>query len=198
MSQARAAAAAGPSRLSTILAHLNASPKLTLSNLKSLRLTMAFRNDHFGARHFVKEHLPRIRYANPSLDIQVERVKKTQNEVWKPELELVFDNGRRQTINMHEKWSTAIVKEVMEAAGGDAWQTYKVEAEAAGREVVPGEAGEKSVLVSSGKTKGELLPGLDEFRKALRVKTSATATPSKANPSIPPEAISQVEVTASL
>lgn len=159
---------------------------------------MAFRNDHFGARHFVKEHLPRIRYANPSLDIQVERVKKTQNEVWKPELELVFDNGRRQTINMHEKWSTAIVKEVMEAAGGDAWQTYKAEAEAAGREVVPGEAGERSVLVSSGKTKGELLPGLDEFRKALRVKTSATATPSKANPSIPPEAISQVEVTASL
>ena len=93
---------------------------------------------------------------------------------------------------MHEKWSTAIVKEVMEAAGGDAWQLYKAEAEAAGREVVPGEAGEKRVL--SRKTKGAL-PGLDEFR-AARAKT--TPTPSKGIPTIPPETISQVEATASL
>ena len=93
---------------------------------------------------------------------------------------------------MHEKWSTAIVKEVMEAAGGDAWQLYKAEAEAAGREVVPGEAGEKRVV--SRKTKGAL-PGLDEFR-AARAKT--TATPSKAIPTIPPETISQAEATTSL
>ena len=93
---------------------------------------------------------------------------------------------------MHEKWSTAIVKEVMEAAGGDAWQLYKAEAEAAGREVVPGEAGEKRVV--SRKTKGAL-PGLDEFR-AARAKT--TATPSKGIPTIPPETISQAEATASL
>jgi small subunit ribosomal protein S25 len=90
---------------------------------------------------------------------------------------------------VHEKWSTAIVKEVMEAAGGVAWQQYKVEAEAAGREVIPGEAGEKRVL--SRKTKGAL-PGLDEFRAA---KAKTTAMPSKAVPAVPPETISQ---TASL
>lgn len=93
---------------------------------------------------------------------------------------------------MHEKWSTAIVKEVMEAAGGDAWQRYKAEAEAAGREVIPGEAGERGVL--SRKTKGAL-PGLYEFR-AARAKT--TATPSKEVPTIPPETISQAEATTSL
>ena len=65
-------------------------------------------------------------------------------------------------------------------------------AEAAGREVIPGEAGERGVL--SRKMKG-VLPGLDEFR-AAGAKT--TATPSKEVPTIPPETISQAEATTSL
>ena len=40
----------GPSRLSLMLARLKAEPRLLLPNLKSLKLTYAFRNDHFGAR----------------------------------------------------------------------------------------------------------------------------------------------------
>lgn len=38
----------------------------------------------------MKEQLPRIRYANPALDIQVEKVKKGPSEAWRPELELEF------------------------------------------------------------------------------------------------------------
>lgn len=40
--------------------------------------------------HFLKEELPRIRWANPTLDIEVEKVPKTIKEAWKPELELRF------------------------------------------------------------------------------------------------------------
>lgn len=39
-----------PARLAKLLSHLNASPKLSLSGLKKLKLSYAFGNDHFGAR----------------------------------------------------------------------------------------------------------------------------------------------------
>ena len=39
-------------------------------------------------RHFLKEDLPRIRFANPNLDIQVQQAKKTAEEHWRPEIEL--------------------------------------------------------------------------------------------------------------
>lgn len=41
-------------------------------------------------RHFLKEELPRIRYANPTIDIHVEKVNKTKEEKWKSEIELEF------------------------------------------------------------------------------------------------------------
>ena len=40
----------GTVRLAKLLTHLNASPKLSLSGLKKLKLSCAFGNDHFGAR----------------------------------------------------------------------------------------------------------------------------------------------------
>lgn len=98
----------GPVRLAKLLSHLNASPKLSLSGLKKLKLSYAFGNDHFGARsvltfsiritnfqypphsHFVRENLPKIRFDNPNLDIEVERMKKTAEERWRPEMELEF------------------------------------------------------------------------------------------------------------
>ena len=101
-------AALGPSKLSQALAQLNAQPKLTLNAIRSLRLSYAFRNDHFGARygvanmervrndqcsfyrHFAKDFLPRIRYANPMLDIRVEKPKKTPQEAWRPAMEVEF------------------------------------------------------------------------------------------------------------
>jgi small subunit ribosomal protein S25 len=40
----------GPSRLSQILQNLNKAPRATLVGVKSITLTVAQRNDHFGAR----------------------------------------------------------------------------------------------------------------------------------------------------
>jgi len=40
----------GPSRLSQILQNLNKAPRATLVGVKSISLTLAQRNDHFGAR----------------------------------------------------------------------------------------------------------------------------------------------------
>ncbi|KAF8238685.1 hypothetical protein L208DRAFT_1240979 [Tricholoma matsutake] len=153
----------GPSKLSKILAFLNAPPKLTLTNLKSLKLTLAFQNDHFGARHFVKEQLPRIRYANPTLDIQVEKLRKTPQDTWRPEMELHFTNGSQKTLDMHEKWSTTILKELMELAGGDPWRQWKVESASAGLPLVPGEENEHRVA----KRTSVQLPSLKQFRASI-------------------------------
>lgn len=94
----------GPSRLSGILAQLKKEPRPSLVAVKRIELTLAARNDHFGARcefdrmsglqleadvgdrHFVKEDLPRIRYANPNIDIEVKRVPKSLGDTWRPEI----------------------------------------------------------------------------------------------------------------
>lgn len=41
----------GPSKLSVVLANLNKQPRAALPSLKSLAITFASRNDHFGARY---------------------------------------------------------------------------------------------------------------------------------------------------
>lgn len=41
----------GPSRLSKILQNLNRAPRPVLVGVKSITLTLAQRNDHFGARY---------------------------------------------------------------------------------------------------------------------------------------------------
>jgi hypothetical protein len=40
--------------------------------------------------HFLKEDLPKIRYANPKIDIQVNKLVKIKEETWQPELVLDF------------------------------------------------------------------------------------------------------------
>jgi hypothetical protein len=40
--------------------------------------------------HFAKQNLPKIRFDNPNLVIEVEREKKNENERWRPEMELEF------------------------------------------------------------------------------------------------------------
>lgn len=47
-----------------------------------------------GDRHFVKEELPRIRYVNPAVDIQIEKRLKTKEEVWKPEMVIELSESR--------------------------------------------------------------------------------------------------------
>ncbi|KAI0324454.1 hypothetical protein GY45DRAFT_1331544 [Cubamyces sp. BRFM 1775] len=127
----------GPSRLSVILARLTQEPRPHLPNLKSLRLTYAYRNDHFGARHFVKEELPRIRYANPTIDIQVDKKLKTKEETWKPEMVVELKNGATHKLDLDGKWSTTIFSELMELSAGSWWQKYKKDRAAAGESAIP-------------------------------------------------------------
>ncbi|TEB18983.1 hypothetical protein FA13DRAFT_1698251 [Coprinellus micaceus] len=139
MSTVAKAAAQGPSKLSKILQHLKAKPQLNLTGVKSLKLSYAFRNDHFGARHFAKEDLPRLRWANPSIDIQVERIPKTVEQEWRPELAIQFENGKSTTLNLENKFSKTILRAVMDAAGGKAWEEHKAAALLAGQPILPGE-----------------------------------------------------------
>ena len=39
-------------------------------------------------RQFVKEELPRIRWVNPKLTIELQKVRKTPAEKWRPEMEV--------------------------------------------------------------------------------------------------------------
>ncbi|KAJ7236007.1 hypothetical protein C8J57DRAFT_1144845 [Mycena rebaudengoi] len=118
----------GPSALSQIVAHLRAPPRLALPNIAELRLTLAARNDHFGARHFLKEQLPCIRFANPQLKIHVEKRNKTPKDEWRPELELQFRDGTAHTLSLHAKWSTAILTELMDTARSPTWERWRAEA----------------------------------------------------------------------
>ncbi|KDQ17534.1 hypothetical protein BOTBODRAFT_105474 [Botryobasidium botryosum FD-172 SS1] len=105
------------SSLAKTLASLTKSPRPVVPAIKELSLTLAQRNAHFGARHFLKEELPRIAYANPAIKIAVERRPKTAEEQWDPEIKALLDNGTTKTINMHMKHSTAILRELL-AVGG--------------------------------------------------------------------------------
>ncbi|KAH9939034.1 uncharacterized protein BXZ73DRAFT_44142 [Epithele typhae] len=116
-----------PSRLSQILAHLKQEPRPVLTNLKSLHLTYASRNNHFGARHFVKDDLPRIRHANPSLDIKVDRLPVTKEDTLEPKMVVELENGTTHTVNMEGKWSNTIFSELMDVAAGPWWQQWKAE-----------------------------------------------------------------------
>ncbi|KAI0791780.1 hypothetical protein C8Q75DRAFT_715513 [Abortiporus biennis] len=124
--------APGPSRLSKILANLKKEPKPQLQNVKALKLTMAQRNDHFGARHFAKDDLPRIRYVNPKLEIEVNKMPKGVADTWKPELVVEFKDGSAKTLNLEGKWSSTIFQEVMDLAGGKNWEQWKQERTEAG------------------------------------------------------------------
>ncbi|KIY52938.1 hypothetical protein FISHEDRAFT_69395 [Fistulina hepatica ATCC 64428] len=118
----------GPSRLTQALQHLRTKPSLELSpTVRGLRIKYAFRNDHFGARYFVRESLPRIRYANPKLDVKIERLKKTIEDQWEPELEVIFSTGPKKMINPQGKQSSEILEELMSIAGGPQWLEWKAE-----------------------------------------------------------------------
>lgn len=49
---------------------------------------------------------------------------------------LLSEDGSKQTLNMNQKWSSAIFQELMDLAGGTPWQRWKKERLAAGLPVV--------------------------------------------------------------
>ncbi|PPQ78820.1 hypothetical protein CVT25_010689 [Psilocybe cyanescens] len=182
---------AGVIRLTNLLAHLNSTPRLTLSDVKRLRLSLASQNDHFGARHFVKENLPQIRWANPNLDIEVRREKKTKSEQWKAEMELEFNDGNVQKVDINDKRSTTILKELMDTAGGDPWKRHVIQCEKTGQPLLPGEELGTEV---KGKSHSSKLPTLEEYlakhpekkaehvRKQPAGKKLSTSTNGKPSP----------------
>ena len=99
----------------------------------------------------MKNDLPRIRYANPRLEIELNKLPKTEEETWKPEMVLelrascinrrgdtdnsyntLLGDGTTHKIDLHRKWSSTIYKEVLDTAGGPLWETWKQERAAAG------------------------------------------------------------------
>lgn len=71
---------------------------------------------------------------------------------------------------MHEKWSSAILKDLMNLAGGDPWQVYKAKRQAEGLPLIPGEEKESSVPKRS-----PHLPSLQSFRAAAGRRASQKA-----------------------
>ncbi|CAE6422986.1 ribosomal l51/s25/CI-B8 domain-containing protein [Rhizoctonia solani AG-1 IA] len=87
--------------------------------VKSLRLDLAPKNGHWGARHFLKEDLPRIAYANPRVTYKVNKFRQLTKEApWKPSLQLEFADGATHEIEVDGKRSEEIMKDLMKIAGG--------------------------------------------------------------------------------
>ncbi|QRV76875.1 ribosomal l51/s25/CI-B8 domain-containing protein [Ceratobasidium sp. AG-Ba] len=115
--------AAPKKKLTTIgktMAFLHKQPIPYLkSNVKSLELRLAPRNGHWGARHFLKEDLPRIAYANPHVTYRVDKSRQlTIEKPWAPSLRLEFDDGSKHNVGVDGKLSGEIMKEVLSVAGG--------------------------------------------------------------------------------
>ena len=115
--------AAAKKKLTTIgksLAHLQKTPiPYFKPGVKSLKLDLAPRNGHWGARHFLKDDLPRIAYVNPEVKYQVSKCRQlTPEKPWKPSLQLEFADGTKHDVEVDGKRSEDIMKEVMRIAGG--------------------------------------------------------------------------------
>lgn len=100
--------------LQTTLQWLNKEPRPVLNNIRALSLTYTIKNAHFGARHFAKEDLPRISYANQNLKIFVDRKhQETEKESVTPTMSVEFENGDVKDINMTDKTSSTILEELL-------------------------------------------------------------------------------------
>ncbi|CAE6430543.1 hypothetical protein ACGC1H_001235 [Rhizoctonia solani] len=89
------------------------------SGVKSLQLDLAPKNAHWGARHFLKDDLPRIAYANPDVTYRVNKFRQfTPEDPWKPLLQLEFADGTKHDVPVDGRRSEEILKDVMKLAGG--------------------------------------------------------------------------------
>ncbi|KAG9100592.1 hypothetical protein FRC06_003927 [Ceratobasidium sp. 370] len=104
------------------MAHLLKQPiPYLLPNVKSLTLELAPKNGHWGARHFLKDDLPRIAYSNPHVTYRVSKCRPlTTERPWAPVLQLEFDDGTKRDVEVDGKLSGDIMKEIMRVAGGSA------------------------------------------------------------------------------
>ncbi|KAI8979199.1 hypothetical protein BDF20DRAFT_820283 [Mycotypha africana] len=84
------------------------------SNISKIQLTLAFKgkNESAGARHFLKENLPRIQYNNPTVKYEV---FKKADPTTKPTISIHFTNGGSKTIEIPRVYSETIVDQVFNA-----------------------------------------------------------------------------------
>lgn len=78
-----------PTSLAKALKKLTALPIPRLSpKTRRISLTFADRNAHYSARHFWKEDLPRVAYANPNINYEITRKPHPVNDKWDPLMEV--------------------------------------------------------------------------------------------------------------
>lgn len=94
------------------------------SKYNNIRLTFAYKNSngHMGARKFWHTYIPTLKFYNPSLGVEVERLrlikkgkKSKTNRLVDCKLEM-FDNSSNKVLelDMRNKMSDAIMKELLE------------------------------------------------------------------------------------
>ena len=99
------------------------------------------------------------------------------------------EDGKTTSLNLHNKWSTTILKELMTIAGGDPWKKYVAASAAAGLPPVVGEAFQSTKMEEEREMEDtEPLPSLKEYR-AMNPPTEKPEVDKSVTPksSSPPE-----------
>jgi small subunit ribosomal protein S25 len=98
------------------------------------------------------------------------------------------EDGKTTTLNLHNKWSTTILKELMTIAGGDPWKKYVAASTAAGLPAIVGEAFQREAMkneIEHEVEDTEPLPSLKEFR--AKNPPAEKRQPTTPNSSLPPK-----------
>jgi hypothetical protein len=93
-----------------------------------------------------------------------------------------IEDGKTQTMNLHAKWSTAIVRELMDSVGSPSWERWKAEAVRTGLPLIPGSEYEPAAKTTSNP---EPRFSLDEWRakhpRKVRRRPEASLVRGKTN-----------------
>jgi hypothetical protein len=91
------------------------------------------------------------------------------------------ENGKTSTLNLENKWSSTILKELMTIAGGDPWKKHVAMSTAAGLPPVFGEAFQQGIIKAEVERKvkedTEPLPSLKEYRAKNPPDVDKSSTP---------------------
>lgn len=99
-------------------------------------------------------------------------------------MELEFEDGKTTILDLHNKWSTTILKELMTIAGGDPWKKYVAASTVAGLPAIVGEAFQHKAMKSEVEREvkdTEPLPSLKEFL----ARNPPTKKPDASHPTTP-------------
>lgn len=103
---------AAVSAIQTLQNSLSSGTKLK-PNVSSVFLSFAKRNSDMGARHFLKEDLPAVTYANPHVSF---RIRRTVRKTVEPCLHVNFADSTRTAIPIAKRTSADIRKDFFKTA----------------------------------------------------------------------------------